>query len=61
MAQTTGPSKDVFTGEELRPAGMYLDGPFFFPIDYTHYMKEYGIGIPPEYEEYLKKEKGLTK
>lgn len=45
---------DIFTGERLQ-AGIYIDGPFSFPTDFLHYYKNYDIGIPYEYEEYLKK------
>lgn len=44
---------DIFTGEEL-VAGQYKDGKFAFPTDFLHYLKKYDIGIPYEYEEYLK-------
>lgn len=44
---------DMFTGEKLQ-AGMYEDGDFEFPYDFLHYYKNYDIGIPYEYEEYLK-------
>ena len=50
---TSLPTKDLFTGESLQ-AGIYLDGNFVFPIDFLHYYKNYDIGIPYEYEEYLK-------
>lgn len=44
---------DMFTGERLQ-AGQYIDGEFAFPLDFLHYHKNYDIGIPLEYEEYLK-------
>lgn len=47
-------SYDIFTGEELIP-GQYIDGEFRFPLEFLHYYKNYDIGIPPEYEEYLMK------
>ena len=50
---TSLPTKDLFTGESLQ-AGIYLDGDFVFPLDFLHYYKHYDIGIPYEYEEYLK-------
>lgn len=50
---TSLPSKDIFTGEDLH-AGMYIDGEFTFPLEFLHYYKKYDIGIPYEYEEYLK-------
>ena len=46
-------SSDMFTGERLQ-AGQYIDGEFAFPLDFLHYYKNYDIGIPLEYEEYLK-------
>ena len=52
-------SKDIFTGEELENAGMYIDGKFLFPTDFLRYFKKYDIGIPPEYEKYLIEEVGL--
>jgi hypothetical protein len=50
---TTLPSHDFFTGEKLH-AGMFWDGDFTFPYEFLHYYENYDIGIPPEYEEYLK-------
>lgn len=50
---TSLPSKDIFTGEDLH-AGMYIDGDFTFPLEFLHYYKKHDIGIPYEYEEYLK-------
>lgn len=47
-------SLDIFTGEDLI-AGQYIDGDFGFPLEFLHYYKNYDIGIPPEYEEYLLK------
>ena len=49
---------DMFTGEKL-DSGMYEDGNFRFPFDFLHYYKNYDIGIPYDYEEYLKKILGL--
>ncbi len=46
-------SSDMFTGEKFQ-AGVYEDGDFQFPLDFLHYYKNYDIGIPLEYEEYLK-------
>ncbi|MCC8174492.1 MAG: hypothetical protein LIO65_09090 [Odoribacter sp.] len=45
---------DIFTGEVIKEAGEYQDGDFLFPIDFLRYYETYDIGIPPEYEEYLK-------
>lgn len=50
---TSLPTKDLFTGEPLQ-AGLYEDGDFIFPLDFLHYYKNYDIGIPYEYEDYLK-------
>ena len=50
---TSLPSKDIFTGERLQ-AGMYVDGEFRFPREFLHYYKNYDIGIPYEYEKYLR-------
>lgn len=33
---------------------MFWDGDFTFPYEFLHYYENYDIGIPPEYEEYLK-------
>ena len=43
----------MFTGEKLS-AGMFVDENFAFPFDFLHYYKNYDIGIPYDYEEYLK-------
>nr|DAH82155.1 MAG TPA: hypothetical protein [Caudoviricetes sp.] len=48
-------SKEFFTGEVLR-SGIYEDGDFLFPYEFLHYYKNYDIGIPPEYEAYLKEQ-----
>ena len=47
-------SYDIFTGEEFN-CGFYIDGEFQFPVDFLRYYKTRDIGIPYEYEEYLKK------
>lgn len=47
------PSYDIFTGESFN-GGLYDDGDFTFPIDFLRYYKKYDIGIPLEYEDYLK-------
>ena len=44
---------DIFTGEEFN-SGFYVDGDFQFPVDFLRYYKTRDIGIPYEYEEYLK-------
>lgn len=46
-------STDIFTGETFN-AGVYWDGAFTFPVDFLRYYKTQDIGIPYEYEEYLK-------
>ncbi len=45
---------DIFTGEPIGEAGLYEDGQFVFPLDFLRYYERYDIGIPPEYEDYLK-------
>lgn len=50
---TSLPSRDIFSGEDLH-AGMYIDGEFTFPLEFLHYYKKYDIGIPYEYESYLR-------
>ena len=45
---------DIFTGKQLEQAGLIEDGNFTFPIDFIHYYENYNIGIPLEYEEYIK-------
>jgi len=46
-------STDMFTGEKFN-AGFFEDGNFRFPVDFLRYYKTRDIGIPYEYEEYLK-------
>lgn len=46
-------STDMFTGEKFN-AAIYSDGDFNFTIDFLRYYKSHDIGIPYEYEEYLK-------
>ncbi|MBR0318103.1 MAG: hypothetical protein IJQ86_02315 [Spirochaetia bacterium] len=45
---------DIFNGAIIKDAGFYRDGDFLFPTDFLYYLKKYDIGIPYEYEEYLK-------
>ena len=52
-ALATVMSTDIFTGEKFR-AGIYEDGVFVFPVDFLRYYKTRDIGIPYEYEAYLK-------
>ena len=47
-------SRDMFSGEQFS-AGVYEDGDFTFPVDFLRYYKTRDIGIPYEYEDYLKK------
>lgn len=49
---------DIFTGEELT-AGKCVDGEFVFPLDFLHYYKNCDIGIPYDYEAYLRDEVGI--
>ena len=49
---------DIFTGEKLT-AGLCIDGDFRFPLDFLHYYKNYDIGIPYDYEAYLRDEVGI--
>lgn len=44
---------DRFTGERFN-AGLYEDGDFVFPVDFLRYYKTREIGIPSEYEAYLR-------
>ena len=53
IGYSTRMSKDIFTGEEFY-AGIIEDGPFVFPVDFLRYYKTRDIGIPYEYEAYLK-------
>lgn len=46
-------SKDLFSGQ-LFHSGIYMDGVFTFPVDFLRYYKTRDIGIPYEYEAYLK-------
>ena len=50
---------DMFTGEEFQ-SGIIMDRDFTFPLDFLRYYKKCDIGIPYEYEEYLKKEIGIN-
>ena len=47
--------RDVFTGEPVVP-GMYKDGVYIYPSEFLHYYRKYPIGIPYEYEDYLRKQ-----
>jgi hypothetical protein len=47
-------TKDIFTGEVLEPCALICDGDFTFPYDFIHYFENYDIGIPMEYENYIR-------
>lgn len=47
-------TKDMFNGKPLEQAGIVEDGEFTFPIDFIHYYEKYNIGIPKQYENYIK-------
>ena len=51
-----GSRADILDGEEFDyiGPGIYEDGPYTFPTEFLHYYEKYNLGIPPEYEEYLK-------
>ena len=46
-------STDLFSGEMFH-SGVYMDGDFTFSVDFFRYYKTREIGIPYEYEAYLK-------
>lgn len=46
--------EDIFTGRPLSQAGLIEDGDFRFPTDFVYYYENYDIGIPIEYEIYIK-------
>ena len=50
---TSLPSVEIFSGTQMQ-AGLYEDGEFVFPLEFLHYLKNYDIGVPYAYEEYLK-------
>ena len=50
---TSEPSYELFTKEQIQ-AGVIEDGDFVLPYKFLHYYKNYDIGIPPDYEAYLK-------
>ena len=47
-------SHDIFSKEVIPNPGFYEDGIFIFPTDFLYYFKNYEIGIPYEYENFLK-------
>lgn len=50
--RTSLKNEDHFTHVRL-DSGVIEDGDFVFPLDFIHYLKDYDIGVPPEYEAYL--------
>jgi hypothetical protein len=50
-------TKDIFTGEILEPCALICDGDFTFPYDFIQYFEKYDIGIPEEYETYIRNHK----
>ena len=54
-----GNARDTVMDIPLKQTGLYDDGPFRFPIDFLRYYITFGIGIPPEYEQYLIETVGL--
>ena len=56
LAPITGSRADIIDGEEFKYVGpgRYEDGDFVFPTEFPHYYEKYNLGIPPEYEAYLK-------
>ncbi|MBR5497525.1 MAG: hypothetical protein IKV76_06040 [Clostridia bacterium] len=45
---------DIFDNQLIEQAGIIIDGNFIFPVDFIHYYEKYCIGIPTEYEDYVK-------
>lgn len=45
---------DIFTNKSIVSAGFVMDGDFAFSIDFIYYYENYEIGIPEEYENYIK-------
>ena len=45
---------DIFDGQIIEQAGIIEDGDFIFSLDFIHYYEKYNIGIPKEYENYIK-------
>lgn len=55
VGYASGNCTDIFTGEALPvQRGMYEDGDFTFPTGFVYYLETRDIGIPYEYEEYIK-------
>lgn len=50
---------DIFSNEKICIAGHYMDSNFMIAREFPYYFKNYDIGIPYEYEEYLINECGL--
>lgn len=36
--------------------GIYTIDRFVFPVEFPYYMEKYGVGVPKEFEEFVKKE-----
>ncbi len=45
---------DMFTGDRIELVGLYIDDDFIFPLEFLYYYKNYDIGVPKEYENYIK-------
>ena len=54
LASTECCGIDLFTGEYFED-GDYDDGDFSFTVEFFRYYKRGDVGLPYEYEEYLKK------
>ena len=49
------PNHEIFTGKQFTISpGYYRDGDFIYPTDFLYYLKNYDIGVPQEYEDYLR-------
>lgn len=58
IAPTKTRAKDIYTNKRINKGyiGIIIDGEYQCPLDFIHYLKNYDIGIPYEYEEYLKQQ-----
>mgnify|MGYP007069956397 CR=1 FL=1 len=45
---------DIFSKKIIPNPGFFEDGDFIFPTDFLYYFENYEIGIPYEYESFLK-------
>jgi len=50
---------DIFSKVEIPNPGFYEDGCFIFPTDFLYYLKNYDIGIPYEYENFISRKKEI--